>query len=230
MGLRSDARQSRDYPNPSSIQPSASIDGYKTVADAQAQDGADVLAILDTLKPEEMDYFEPQRIEDEIAEWRLTPEQMALIKRLAEELYSVPSPENPSNLLPQAFQNGDKEHWLPEDYAQDVYGHFGEVMGSEEAKGKWIEQWEDVLSRYQDEVWGNMLPLVKEAKEEIKENKETHGTEDHQPKALRRLGMVLGHIARAQTTSPVKNRNNNTPTPLHEPMTVLREEQDVERA
>lgn len=189
-----------DYPHPASIPvqrtPPATASGYRTVEEAQAHDGADVLAILGTFNREEKDYFEPQTIEAEIEEWRLTPEQVALAKKLASELH-VPSVDNPSALVPKAFQNGEREEYLPEEYAQDSHSYLGEVLPAAEAKGRWIWQWEAVLNRYQDEVWGGMLPLVKEAKQEIQEAK-AEGTEDRQPKALRRLGMVLDHIGKSK--------------------------------
>lgn len=189
-----------DYPHPASIPvqrtPPATVIGYKTVEEAQAHDGADVLAILGSFNPEEKDYFEPQTIEAEIEEWKLTPEQVALAKKLASELH-VPSVDNPSALVPRAFQDGEREEYLPEEYAQDSHSHLGELLPAEEAKGRWIWQWEAVLNRYQDEVWGGMLPLVQEAKQEIQEAK-AEGTGDRQPKALRRLGMVLDHIGKSK--------------------------------
>lgn len=52
------------------------------------------------------------------------------------------------------------------------------------------EAWEGVLTGYADEVWGGLLPLVREARREVEEGK----GEVEQSKALRRLGAVLGHL------------------------------------
>lgn len=195
-----------DYPHPSSLPihhtPPTTANGYKTVEEAQAHDGADVLAILATFNREEKDYFEPQTIEAEIEEWRLTPEQVALAGNLAAELH-VPETDNWGALVPKAFRDGEKEEYLPEEYARDSYGYLGEVVPPEEAKGRWMEMWEEVLNRYQDEVWGGMLPLVKKAKQELEEAK-IEGTEDRQPKALRRLGMVLSHISNTSPHQPAE--------------------------
>ena len=170
---------------------------YTTVQDAQAHDGTDVLAILDDFRPSELDYFKPQTIEEEVEDWKLTPEQYDLAKKLAHELHLRPAPDHPSNLLPEAFQDEEKQEYLPEEYSFDSFSHLGEVLPAREAKEKWIEQWEGVLNRYQDEVWGGMAPLVKEAKAEVEEMK-VEGTEGRQPKALARLGLVLGHISGVQ--------------------------------
>lgn len=175
---------------------------YCTVADAQAHDGADVLAILDTFKPEEMDYFEPQTIEQEVEDWHLTPQQYNLAKKLADELHLRPAPDHPANMVPRAFQDGEKAEYLPEEYAQDSYGQFGKSLPVEEAREKWAEQWEGVLNRYQDEVWGGMAPLVKQATQEIKEI--VKGSEGRQPKALARLRLVLGHISGVQQQSQLE--------------------------
>ena len=54
-----------------------------------------------------------------------------------------------------------------------------------------LQPWVDMLNRYQDEVWGDMLPLVQEAREEAKAAKEQ--IPDDQP-ATRRLRMLLRHL------------------------------------
>jgi hypothetical protein len=62
-----------------------------------------------------------------------------------------------------------------------------------EAREHWREQWEGVLTRYTDEVWGGLLPLVKQAREEIEEMRNV-GTVREKPTALRRLEAILGHL------------------------------------
>ena len=166
---------------------------YTTVQDAQADDGAGVLAILDAFKPEEMDYFEPQTIEQEVEDWNLTKVQYELAKKVAQELHITPSVGNSAAMVPPAFQDAEKAEYLPDEYSFDSHSALGSILPPSEAREAWIEQWDSVLNRYQDEVWGGMAPLVKEAKEEIKEIVE--GSEGRQPKALARLGLVLGHIS-----------------------------------
>ena len=57
-----------------------------------------------------------------------------------------------------------------------------------------LDPWNDILGRYHDEVWGDMLPLVQEAREEIKVARASdEGAKLDRP-AIRRLGMVLSHL------------------------------------
>ncbi|TGO35175.1 hypothetical protein BHYA_0167g00010 [Botrytis hyacinthi] len=66
------------------------------------------------------------------------------------------------------------------------------------AKEEWKSDWEGVLKGYTDEVWGGLIPLVREAREELKVEEEKsdggQGKEMGNLKALRRLGAVLGHL------------------------------------
>ncbi|TGO30149.1 hypothetical protein BPAE_0007g00260 [Botrytis paeoniae] len=65
-------------------------------------------------------------------------------------------------------------------------------------KEEWKSDWEGVLKGYTDEVWGGLIPLVREAREELKVEEEKgdggEGKEKGNLKALRRLGAVLGHL------------------------------------
>lgn len=191
--IRYSAHQPSHSLQPSLSQPESYPRTYSTVQDAQAHDGTDVLAILDTFTPQTLDYFEPQTIEQEVEDWHLTREQNDLAKKLANELHITPAVANLAQMVPRAFQEEEKAEYLPEEYAQDSFGQFGKVLPAAEAREKWVEQWNSVLNRYQDEVWGGMAPLVKEAKEEIKEIVE--GSGGGHSKALARLGLVLGHIS-----------------------------------
>jgi len=57
-----------------------------------------------------------------------------------------------------------------------------------------VEPWIDMLNRYHDEVWGNMLPLVLRAREEIRvASASKEGALRDRP-AVRRLGMLLRHL------------------------------------
>ena len=57
------------------------------------------------------------------------------------------------------------------------------------------EPWLKFLTSYQDEVWGDHLPLIREARKELQDlrNGEHEATTRGQP-ALRRLEMILGHL------------------------------------
>jgi len=56
-----------------------------------------------------------------------------------------------------------------------------------------LKPWLDILDSYQDEVWGEFLPLVQQAREELKTADAKEGTLDDKP-AVRRLRMLLGHL------------------------------------
>ena len=56
-----------------------------------------------------------------------------------------------------------------------------------------VQPWIEILDRYHDEVWGEMLPLVQEAcRESTTANGKQHGLRDSP--ALRRLRMVIKHL------------------------------------
>ena len=57
-----------------------------------------------------------------------------------------------------------------------------------------LQPWTDILNRYHDEVWGDMLSLVKEAREELKSANSSPGDTSQDRPALRRLGMLLNHL------------------------------------
>ncbi|MCJ1479695.1 hypothetical protein MMC13_008381 [Lambiella insularis] len=56
----------------------------------------------------------------------------------------------------------------------------------------YLDAWLDILTIYQDEVWGDMLPLVRQARQEVKDANIGRGIQ-HRP-AIKRLGMILGHF------------------------------------
>ena len=58
-----------------------------------------------------------------------------------------------------------------------------------------LKPWLDILNTYQDEVWGDFLLLVQQAKEEL-ETTSPGEVALHDRPAVRRLRMLLGHIDR----------------------------------
>ncbi|KAF2498879.1 hypothetical protein BU16DRAFT_579911 [Lophium mytilinum] len=60
-------------------------------------------------------------------------------------------------------------------------------------------EWDGVLSGYTDEVWGDMLPAVKEARSQLEEVKA--GSERLDSTAITRLKMILGHVAQSADPS-----------------------------
>jgi hypothetical protein len=56
----------------------------------------------------------------------------------------------------------------------------------------WLSEWNDVLNGYTDEVWGELLPEVQQAKRQIEDIRTGSGSLD--TKAIARLKMILGHV------------------------------------
>lgn len=93
-------------------------------------------------------------------------------------------PRNPLDLVP-GFDSSWKTARLPNHFYQDstLNSNFGD-----------IQPWAEILDRYHDEVWGDMLPLVKEARKELEAAKASpEGALQNRP-AIRRLGMLVKHL------------------------------------
>ncbi|KAI2616447.1 hypothetical protein GGS26DRAFT_578253 [Hypomontagnella submonticulosa] len=75
---------------------------------------------------------------------------------------------------------------------------YADLLGThdlEEAKTIWINQWQRVLSSYTDEVWGELGPLVKVARDELTDLSRPDGeASPSHLKALHRLRQILNHI------------------------------------
>ncbi|KAI1807695.1 hypothetical protein F4811DRAFT_505663 [Daldinia bambusicola] len=76
-----------------------------------------------------------------------------------------------------------------------AYANLLGTSNIEEAKSIWVSQWQGVLSRYTDEVWGELGPLVDKAREELTSLSVPY--EEGSPsklKSVRRLQQLLSHI------------------------------------
>ncbi|KAI0839005.1 hypothetical protein F5Y06DRAFT_37336 [Hypoxylon sp. FL0890] len=147
-----------------------------------ATDGMDVVSLLDSGYDE---------VED--AEFFLTDdERVALRHRLFENGEAsrrnpqrVEQWENILNFFPDIKTNSNGI----QEYA-DLLG----TSDLEEARSIWINQWQRVLSSYTDEVWGDLTPLVDEAREELTSLSRSREASPAKPKALRRLQQILHHV------------------------------------
>lgn len=165
----------------------------RTVAEQETRDGEDVLAMLSEPSDAHSSFEAPQE-EQEDYDWGLSPEQLTQLRAITKELLPAPernatmSPNHPLNLVP-TFEENDI---TPVDESYMYSGAHGDAATSREL---WREQWEGVLTRYADEVWGGLLPLVKEARKEVEEIRNDSAVAA-QPTALRRLGAILDHLQR----------------------------------
>lgn len=145
----------------------------RTVAEQETRDGEEVLAILITPTRGDEDF--EIAINDQDYDWGLSQQQLIQLRAMTREIFPSSEPhtsvavDHPLNLNP-SFE--------------------GETM---EAREHWKEQWEGVLTRYTDEVWGGLLPLVKQARQEMDEMGDD-GNVKEKPTALRRLEAILGHL------------------------------------
>jgi hypothetical protein len=150
---------------------------YTSVEEQQMRDGEGVLNLLNE-PGSAMELLDSTFSEDEVVKWNLTDGQLMVLRGMVNELFPpgelpvAPPADHPLNLIPVA-----------------------ESLAGDEGRQMWIEQWNGVLTRYTDEVWGDLLPLVEEAREEVQSIEDgMTDTVDGPPKALRRLGLILGHI------------------------------------
>ncbi|KAK2609045.1 hypothetical protein QQS21_002415 [Conoideocrella luteorostrata] len=81
----------------------------------------------------------------------------------------------------------------PEISGTDFQAHLG-TQDPEEARGIWLRQWNDVLSSYTDEVWGDLSPLATMARQEIRQWTDDGASRNPNTKALGRLRLVLAHV------------------------------------
>ena len=155
--------------------PHKTVGGATTVEKQIQRDGSEVVNLL--TQPGGAQDFEPPGHEEEHFDWGLSTEQLIKIRDLTKDLLPPPEPhtgmsvDHPLNLIPNfEFQAANEEQCLAVEARQS--------------------QWESVLHRYADEVWGGLLPLVKEARVELSDAKKQEPDLGHMT-ALRRLKAVL---------------------------------------
>jgi hypothetical protein len=166
----------------------------RSFGEQQRLDGEEVVNMLSSSGGIE-GRFEPPQEDDEDYDWGLSHEQISQLRAMTKDLFPPVEPhmtihrDHPFNLFPKFDHIGmGAQATAPEKYLD---GKAQLVTSS----STWKEQWEDVLTGYTDEVWGNLLPLVKEARKEVGELQHNPSASE-QPKALRRLGAILGHLRR----------------------------------
>jgi len=160
------------------------------------EDGAAVVKLLSDpgFSVDELPYplQGPESIEEHANFWEIDEQTREVLVRLkadmpAAPVHRKPSPDNPLSLLPN-FNNQSRASGKEST----------EAIGKAQTSGSYLQteldSWLGVLMDYQDEVWGDLLPLVKEAREESRNAMEKDNTALKDCPAVRRLGMILGHI------------------------------------
>lgn len=62
------------------------------------------------------------------------------------------------------------------------------------SKSAWLGQWKDVLTRYTDEVWGELGTDARQAKEEVDAELQRDQDGERELQSLRRLRQILAHL------------------------------------
>ncbi|KAG5930020.1 hypothetical protein E4U42_003323 [Claviceps africana] len=81
----------------------------------------------------------------------------------------------------------------PEPSSTETKAYVG-TSNLEEARNIWLQQWNEVLTSYADDVWGDLGPLAKAAKIEIARTDQDKADKGPSFPALERLRLVLAHV------------------------------------
>ncbi|KHN98594.1 uncharacterized protein MAM_03718 [Metarhizium album ARSEF 1941] len=149
----------------------------RSVMEQEALDGSDVVAFISRSEVgDSVISEEPEEPEE------LTPSEASRLREaLFESGSSWPFWDQLLNFNPDFVVRADGSR-----READIY------MGTSDAelaRSTWLRHWNDVLSSYTDEVWGDLGPLAAEAKGELEQNRHTQ-----QSLALNRLRLILTHV------------------------------------
>ncbi|KAG9233322.1 hypothetical protein BJ875DRAFT_49945 [Amylocarpus encephaloides] len=159
------------------------------ILEQESRDGQEVMAIL--LQPTSMsEHVDPREYENDLNQnWGLSKDQISQIRAMTREIFA---PFEPHTTIPQ----DDPLHLVP----PFEVGRIDQDLGVEDqvahAREAHLEQWRGVLESYTDEVWGDLLPLVKQAREEVEDIK-GQASNVKKPRALKRLEAILGHLRKS---------------------------------
>ncbi|KAI8947113.1 hypothetical protein F4801DRAFT_561939 [Xylaria longipes] len=123
----------------------------------------------------------------------MTSEELLPLRRalLEEGASAGTSWDSALNFVPEFILNRDMGS---SDEYQQLAQHLG-LSNAAEARDVWFNQWDNVLSSYTVEVWGDLNPLVMAARQELKAISTTpKGTTSNGLSALRRLQQILAHV------------------------------------
>ncbi|MCJ1370344.1 hypothetical protein MMC20_001557 [Loxospora ochrophaea] len=201
----------RDYSGPNGpysfpVHEDDKLRGKARIFYSTSEDGAAVVALLSdpTFSPEG-DPTDETPIDSNYPEdlFRLSSTETQFLRHLKTLLpdslsYNVPAPSNPSNLVPDFTGTNEnvtrhitsiQSATMPHADESYLYTTKPSLTRSFD-----IDPWLRVLTNYQDDVWGDMLPLVKEARKEVLRAKEEGESTVQDSIAVRRLSMIIGHL------------------------------------
>ncbi|KIW01049.1 uncharacterized protein PV09_07563 [Verruconis gallopava] len=167
-------------------------------------DGAEVRALLSdpnlSVDHDALDFLPSEETSqptvDELFAQNLSSEAQQAVADLKSNLppppvyQAIPS-NHPLALVPRSDE-------VKREIEQNIHGILSGTFTGEhlspgsESEIQWLSSWTSVLDRYTDEVWGDILPIVKETKKHLEQVKAGNATMDSQ--AVARLKMILGHL------------------------------------
>lgn len=131
-------------------------------------------------------------------------------------IHSVPSLTNPLNLIPDFVSRKtygvDGDTLSSSGTTLSADGSFTDLYAQPHSSPDCLEPWMEVLTKYQDDVWGDMLPLVQQAREEVKVAKSGAQGALREHPALTRLRMISGHL----DTEDISTKTHDTGHKLYQ--------------
>ncbi|KAI9819512.1 MAG: hypothetical protein M1827_006960 [Pycnora praestabilis] len=174
-------------------------------------DGSEVVVLLSDPEwsPEELPSssfaveLQEEMIEQEFFASTLSPVELEVAKQLRAKLppppmHQAPLANYPKNLLPSYEHvpipniSGNSSKLLLTTTLPNTDESYMYYSSADERE-RWLSDWDEVLNRYTDEVWGDLFPIVRQARVEVDEVR-NHGVVPEGKTAIRRLGMILGHV------------------------------------
>ncbi|KAF5559626.1 hypothetical protein FPHYL_7004 [Fusarium phyllophilum] len=182
-----DATQHGRLPNQSHHIPSTP----SAILEQEKKDGAAVVNLLDdtsgALDGVLLGAYDPDAVDED-----LTPEAAAKLREAfftADSAFSGFRWDDLLNFNPEFLDQAGPEA----DFERQL--HFG-TTSADEVRNSYLDQWDKVLNGYTEYVWGDLEPLIAEARREVVEVKNQGLDAVPQTKALDRLRQILGHVRR----------------------------------
>ncbi|KAK0733351.1 hypothetical protein B0T26DRAFT_669767 [Lasiosphaeria miniovina] len=162
-----------------------------SAAEQETVDGANVVALLSAAGSLEPDLFEPA--DETMSRSDLSSLRRALFgEAIVGDKTSSVAWDSVLNFIPDYLRVGESSRPAA---ADDLATHLG-TTDSGAAWQAWIGQWSQILTGYQDEIWGDLGSLAEEARLEVQKLSKAPPNQKppNEPTALLRLRAILGHL------------------------------------
>lgn len=163
---------------------------YRTVSQQEALDGKDVADLLSN--PIFSDNVSAPTTEEEEASrihWNGIEQQVAALVKT----YNIETSTNPGEM--NGLRTINARSYEDSISRQGSEAQLARIRNGSDERLE-LDTWYRFLTSYQDDVWGDFLPVVEEAREDFKNWTEDKGDIFEKSTAVRRLGLILGHMKR----------------------------------